>query len=288
MQTVSTVLYTIPWFAWIPIVAIICGTISGVVASVHRHTERMAMIRMGIHPDAKVREAVLRGAGGLKPLRRWPSTDAGPEGSSSRRGCDGAGKALSPLLQELARPLLAMGDQAVDQTWAAVHPGGIIEVVFHDDPMDLDRAIVVAQQETPLEHPVDCLNEPQLLLEHLVFVPLDEMSARLARGHVGRARPTLLTWTSQSSLGEESKKSPERRDGWRTSTPRASLPPPKEAVAPTARREHRLERRSGPRMSSTRPATRRPSHGQARCSSLLARARRAVRQSTWRSTSRRS
>ncbi len=53
MQSVTTILETIPWFAWIPIVAIICGTISGVVTSMHRHAERMAMIRMGMHPDAK-------------------------------------------------------------------------------------------------------------------------------------------------------------------------------------------------------------------------------------------
>ena len=54
MQTLITILNTIPWFAWIPIVAIICGTIGGVVKSVHTHNERMAMIRMGMHPDAKV------------------------------------------------------------------------------------------------------------------------------------------------------------------------------------------------------------------------------------------
>ena len=53
MQSVVTILNTIPWFAWIPIVAIICGTIGGVVKSVHCHAERMAMIRMGMHPDAK-------------------------------------------------------------------------------------------------------------------------------------------------------------------------------------------------------------------------------------------
>ena len=53
MLSVVTILNAIPWFAWIPIVAIICGTISGVVTSVHRHAERMAMIRMGIHPDAR-------------------------------------------------------------------------------------------------------------------------------------------------------------------------------------------------------------------------------------------
>jgi hypothetical protein len=54
MQTVSVVLESIPWFAWIPIVAMICGTIGGIVKSVHCHNERMAMIRMGMHPDAKV------------------------------------------------------------------------------------------------------------------------------------------------------------------------------------------------------------------------------------------
>lgn len=58
MQTASTILNAIPWFAWIPIVAIICGTISGVVASMHRHTERMAMIRMGMHPDGKSEKPV--------------------------------------------------------------------------------------------------------------------------------------------------------------------------------------------------------------------------------------
>jgi hypothetical protein len=53
MQVITTIFQTIPWFAWIPIVAIICGTVGGVVKSVHCHAERMAMIRMGIHPDAK-------------------------------------------------------------------------------------------------------------------------------------------------------------------------------------------------------------------------------------------
>jgi hypothetical protein len=53
MQTLVTILNAIPWFAWIPIVAIICGTIGGVVKSITAHQERMAMIRMGIHPDAK-------------------------------------------------------------------------------------------------------------------------------------------------------------------------------------------------------------------------------------------
>jgi hypothetical protein len=59
METVASIFNTIPWFAWIPIVAIICGTISGVVCSVHKHTERMAMIRMGMHPDAKTEKPYL-------------------------------------------------------------------------------------------------------------------------------------------------------------------------------------------------------------------------------------
>ena len=53
MQSIVNILASIPWFAWIPIVAIICGTIGGVVKSISTHRERMAMIRMGIHPDSR-------------------------------------------------------------------------------------------------------------------------------------------------------------------------------------------------------------------------------------------
>ena len=59
MQLVESIFSAIPWFAWIPIVAIICGTIGGVVNSVHKHNERMAMIRMGMHPDAKTEKPYL-------------------------------------------------------------------------------------------------------------------------------------------------------------------------------------------------------------------------------------
>jgi hypothetical protein len=49
-------MYTIPWFAWIPIVAILAGTLSGTLTKLvklsHRHRERIEMIRMGMHPDA--------------------------------------------------------------------------------------------------------------------------------------------------------------------------------------------------------------------------------------------
>ncbi len=48
--------YTFPWFAWIAIVAVGGGIISGAITTVVKHVcvhrERMAMIRMGMHPDA--------------------------------------------------------------------------------------------------------------------------------------------------------------------------------------------------------------------------------------------
>ncbi len=51
MMGVVTILNALPWFAWIPIVAMICGTIDGVVKKSIRHRERMAMIQRGLHPD---------------------------------------------------------------------------------------------------------------------------------------------------------------------------------------------------------------------------------------------
>jgi hypothetical protein len=42
-----------PWFAWIAIVAIICGSISQIITQCHRHFERMEMIRHGMNPDSK-------------------------------------------------------------------------------------------------------------------------------------------------------------------------------------------------------------------------------------------
>jgi hypothetical protein len=50
-------LEVIPWFAWIPILAIVGGIVSGTVTGIlklsYSHRERMTMIRMGMHPDAK-------------------------------------------------------------------------------------------------------------------------------------------------------------------------------------------------------------------------------------------
>ncbi len=43
---------SMPWFGWIAIVAIISGTVKQVICTSHRHLERIAMIRMGMNPDA--------------------------------------------------------------------------------------------------------------------------------------------------------------------------------------------------------------------------------------------
>jgi hypothetical protein len=50
MEHVS-ILQLIPWYGWIAIVAIICGTVTKAMAMSHRHRERMAMIQVGMHPD---------------------------------------------------------------------------------------------------------------------------------------------------------------------------------------------------------------------------------------------
>ena len=42
----------IPWFAWIAIVAIVCGSISQTICQCQKHFERMAMIRQGMNPFA--------------------------------------------------------------------------------------------------------------------------------------------------------------------------------------------------------------------------------------------
>jgi uncharacterized membrane protein (DUF106 family) len=45
-------LHSMPWFAWVAIVAIISGSVTTIVKDRIRHRERMEMIRMGMHPDA--------------------------------------------------------------------------------------------------------------------------------------------------------------------------------------------------------------------------------------------
>jgi uncharacterized membrane protein (DUF106 family) len=46
-------LAVMPWYAWVAIVAIVGGVVSGLITSIFQHQERMAMIRMGMHPDQK-------------------------------------------------------------------------------------------------------------------------------------------------------------------------------------------------------------------------------------------
>jgi ABC-type nitrate/sulfonate/bicarbonate transport system permease component len=54
MQPFVSILRSIPWFAWIAIVAIVCTTIKHLAQISMRHNERIAMIRMGMHPDLGV------------------------------------------------------------------------------------------------------------------------------------------------------------------------------------------------------------------------------------------
>ena len=56
-----SLLHSIPWFAWMLIVAIVGGITSGTIVKLvelrHRHTERMTMIRAGMHPDVPAHTA---------------------------------------------------------------------------------------------------------------------------------------------------------------------------------------------------------------------------------------
>jgi len=48
----------IPWFAWIALAAIFCGSFTAVVKLIVTHRERLAMIRAGIDPDAPHRKPI--------------------------------------------------------------------------------------------------------------------------------------------------------------------------------------------------------------------------------------
>ncbi len=49
------ILRSIPWVGWVPIVAIICCSVVSVVMfvvkAIHRHEERMEMIKQGMDPS---------------------------------------------------------------------------------------------------------------------------------------------------------------------------------------------------------------------------------------------
>ena len=45
------ILRSIPWFAWIAIIAIVSSAVVSLVRLIHRHDERMAMIKQGMDPS---------------------------------------------------------------------------------------------------------------------------------------------------------------------------------------------------------------------------------------------
>ncbi len=47
MEILEQVLSSIPWFAWIAIVAILGGTLKSIIQLSHEHDERMERIRLG-------------------------------------------------------------------------------------------------------------------------------------------------------------------------------------------------------------------------------------------------
>ncbi|CAN5867069.1 hypothetical protein BH23PLA1_BH23PLA1_09420 [soil metagenome] len=48
----AQILGALPWFAWIAIVAIVFGCLTGLIQGARTHRERLEMIRQGMHPDA--------------------------------------------------------------------------------------------------------------------------------------------------------------------------------------------------------------------------------------------
>ncbi len=49
----AQILGALPWFAWVAIVAIVFGCLSGIIQGARTHRERLEMIRQGMHPDAQ-------------------------------------------------------------------------------------------------------------------------------------------------------------------------------------------------------------------------------------------
>jgi hypothetical protein len=48
----SELIRAIPWYAWIVIVAILAGAFQSIVKAIHRHEEKMAMIKQGKDPSS--------------------------------------------------------------------------------------------------------------------------------------------------------------------------------------------------------------------------------------------
>ena len=56
-----------PWFGWVAIVAILGGSLNGLFATVAKHRERMAMLQIGLHPDAPAPKADSTGKPFVRP-----------------------------------------------------------------------------------------------------------------------------------------------------------------------------------------------------------------------------
>jgi hypothetical protein len=52
MESDLAIIGALPWFAWVAIFGIVGGTMTTIFKMGMVHRERMAMIRMGINPDA--------------------------------------------------------------------------------------------------------------------------------------------------------------------------------------------------------------------------------------------
>ena len=57
MEVIEQVLLSIPWFAWIAIVAILAGAVKSIVQMTHEHAERMESIRQGREPGPRTFDA---------------------------------------------------------------------------------------------------------------------------------------------------------------------------------------------------------------------------------------
>lgn len=51
MGAMLAFLNSLPWYAWVTIVAILAGAFQKIVRSIHQHEERMEMIKQGIDPS---------------------------------------------------------------------------------------------------------------------------------------------------------------------------------------------------------------------------------------------
>ena len=53
MDSIQEFMSSLPWYAWVAIIAIIGGTISSITRANHTHQQRMAMIKQGMDPSKR-------------------------------------------------------------------------------------------------------------------------------------------------------------------------------------------------------------------------------------------